>query len=83
VRGGVDVVELAGANRPDERTDGESCDEQGERKHDVERKHQRSPRKARDFRELARTVSELAGMSNAAMSGWMTPATASAPAQML
>src|SRR5690349_13859075 len=75
----VDVVELAGTDRPHERSDGAACDQERERKHDVERDHGRPPRNARERSELPSTVSELAGIRTAAMSGWMTPAIASAP----
>src|SRR5678815_4327810 len=41
------------------------------------------PRNARDRSELASTVSELSGMTSAAISGWMSPLTARPPATRL
>src|SRR4029079_10798739 len=78
-RRGVDVIELAGTHRPAERDHGARDDEQGEGKDDVEHCHE-LPLNARERRELASTVSELAGISSAAINGWMTPAIASEPA---
>jgi len=78
----VEVVELAGAHRPREGGDGAARDEEREREYDVQRDHG-APPNARERSELASTVSELAGMSSAAINGWMTPAAASAPAVRL
>src|ERR1043165_6221554 len=76
----VDIVELARANHPDEGTDGDARERQRKRQDEIEDRHQRN---AFDRSELARTVSELSGMTAAAISGWMRPLIASAPATTL
>lgn len=78
----VEIVKLAGAYAPREGRDSPGNDEQRERQHDVKRDHG-APRNARVRKEFASTVSELAGMSSAASSGWMMPVTASTPVVML
>lgn len=77
---GIDIVELARANRPHEGADGNGREYQRQWKNEVEYCHQRN---AFDRKELASTVSELSGMTAAAISGWMRPLIASAPATML
>lgn len=64
----VEIVELTATYRPCERRDRAARDEQRERKHDVERDHFASLN-ARVRKEFASTVSELTGMSRAAISG--------------
>lgn len=76
-RRGIDVIELPRANRPGKGRDRGGCKHQREWKHEVQDRHDRN---AFDRRELASTVSELSGMAAAAISGWIMPLTASAPA---
>ena len=78
----LDIVKLSRPYRPDERGDRAACDEEGEWEHDVERGHEATSlvANARERNELASTVSELAGISSAAIKGWITPAAARLPA---
>lgn len=84
----VDIVKLAGTHRPRKRCDRHSRDQEGEWEDEVQDDHVGSlpdacPRKARDRSELASTVSELSGMTAAAISGWINPLTARPPATRL
>jgi hypothetical protein len=78
----IDVVELTRAHGPDEGCNCRASDQQCERQYDVERDHE-VLRNARDRSELASTVSELSGITSAAIKGWITPITASVPAVRL
>src|SRR4051812_29886272 len=86
-RRGVDVIELPGAHRPHERGDRPSREQECEWEDQVQDGHGElvrvGSRNARDRSELASTVSELSGITAAAISGWIRPVTASAPATRL
>src|SRR5213078_776345 len=83
-RRGVDVIELAGPDGPRKGCDRDAGEHQGEREDEIEDGHRgSSARNARERSELASTVSELRGMTAAAISGWIQPSTARLPASRL
>lgn len=85
VRRGVEVVKLSLADGVGEGNDGAPGEDECQWQNDEEHAHGVPPlqRKAPVRTQIARTVSELAGMTIAAMSGLMSPATEIAPATML
>lgn len=74
----IEIIELTPARAHDEPNDRGEHDERGERNHDENHAH-----RARSFgnvvldHDASTTVNELAGISTAAMSGVITPVTAS------
>jgi len=78
----VDIVELPRPDGPRKGCDRDAGKHQREWENHVQDRHVRS-RKARDRKELASTVSELSGMTAAAINGWIKPVTARPPATRL
>jgi len=74
----VEVIELTVACCPDERNHRDPDDQQRERKDDIENTHGCASSKVRERQDAITTVSELAGIRIAAMSGVSTPRIASA-----
>ncbi len=81
-RRGVQIVVLAAPNGAGEGVDRQSGQADGQREDDEDHFHAEVP-KVRERSAMARTVSELAGMTMAAMMGLMTPRTAQEPATTL
>jgi len=78
----VHIVELPGPHDPDEGGDRPHGDPEPARDDGI----QQGPTvslNARDRSELASTVSELSGITAAAINGWTSPVTASVPAARL
>lgn len=69
VRRGIDVVQLAGANRPCKREHRHGCSGEREDEHEMHDGHGLLRVNARDRSELTSTVDELSGIIAAAISG--------------
>lgn len=77
----IEIIELALSCCADEGEQSAGCQQERERKHDRDHAHDRPPvgclaANGLDLRQMATTVSELAGMMIAASSGLISPAIA-------
>lgn len=82
IRGRLQVVELTGANRPQEGGNGGSRHQESDGNRHIENTH-RFPPNVRLAVERLTTVNELAGIRRAANNGLINPDTASPAANML
>jgi len=78
-RGRVKIVELPASRRPHEREHRRGDDDQRQRKHEEDDAHATSSPKVRERHDAITTVSELAGIKIAAMSGVRWPVIAKPP----
>lgn len=74
----LQIVELPAARGPGEGDDRHEDDHECERQHEEDDAHDALGSKVRPRHDAMSTVSELAGINRAAMSGVMIPVTASA-----
>ena len=83
VRGGFEIVELAGAGRADEGPHGGAAQGEGQRHEEVDYAHAASLAKERSQSAMPSTVKDAAGMSTAACNAFTTPVIANPAASTL